>query len=80
MNRKSNQNSQNQEYPDWEQDNNDQEDGFTLPAPDRDNVTALTDHLPNNPILPWHHYDSPWEDEQEDNHDDEANPPYDEQP
>jgi len=31
-----------------------------LPDPDRDNITVLTSKLPNAPILPWHHYDSPW--------------------
>ncbi|BFM40763.1 hypothetical protein [Synechocystis sp. LKSZ1] len=31
-----------------------------LPAPDLDNITVLTEELPNAPILPWHHYDSPW--------------------
>lgn len=73
MNSKSNQNSQNQEHPEQEQTNNDNdpENGFKLPAPDRDNVTALTDHLPNNPIIPWHNYDSPWEEEE--NH--ESQPP-----
>jgi len=23
-------------------------------------MTVLTDRLPNTPILPWSHYDSPW--------------------
>lgn len=31
-----------------------------LPDPDVDNITVLTRELPNAPILPWHHYDSPW--------------------
>lgn len=31
-----------------------------LPEPDTDNITVLTHALPNEPILPWHHYDSPW--------------------
>ena len=31
-----------------------------LPQPDPDNMTVLTDRLPNTPILPWSHYDSPW--------------------
>ena len=31
-----------------------------LPEPDADNITVLTKELPNEPILPWHHYDSPW--------------------
>jgi hypothetical protein len=33
-----------------------------LPQPDADNITVLTDKLPNKPILPWNRYDSPWED------------------
>ncbi|MGQ4650549.1 hypothetical protein [Lyngbya aestuarii] len=33
---------------------------LSLPEPDRDNITVLTNNLPNKPILPWHHYDSPW--------------------
>lgn len=31
-----------------------------LPEPDSENITVLTHELPNEPILPWHHYDSPW--------------------
>jgi hypothetical protein len=31
-----------------------------LPEPDMSNITVLTRQLPNEPILPWHHYDSPW--------------------
>jgi hypothetical protein len=31
-----------------------------LPKPDLKNITVLTRNLPNNPILPWNHYDSPW--------------------
>ncbi len=31
-----------------------------LPEPDVENITVLTRQLPNDPILPWHHYDSPW--------------------
>ncbi|MBW4650058.1 MAG: hypothetical protein KME06_15410 [Kastovskya adunca ATA6-11-RM4] len=39
-----------------------------LPKPDPDNITVLTNTLPNTPILPWNHYDSPWhEDEDEEN-------------
>lgn len=29
-----------------------------LPNPDPDNITVLTEHLPNKPILPWNRYDS----------------------
>ncbi len=32
-----------------------------IPDPDQDNITVLTENLPNKPILPWNHYDSPWE-------------------
>jgi hypothetical protein len=31
-----------------------------LPATDLDNITVLTRKLPNRPILPWNHFDSPW--------------------
>ncbi|MGK7946598.1 MAG: hypothetical protein AB4058_19240 [Microcystaceae cyanobacterium] len=37
-----------------------------LPQPDSDNITVLTDKLPNKPILPWNRYDSPWEETEED--------------
>ncbi|MFP4007015.1 MAG: hypothetical protein ACLFV6_03270 [Spirulinaceae cyanobacterium] len=36
-----------------------------LPEPDRDNITVLTNKLPNKPILPWNRYDSPWSEEEE---------------
>lgn len=39
----------------------DAEGTYRLPEPDLENVTVLTDGLPNNPILPWNHYDSPWQ-------------------
>ncbi|MBF2074717.1 MAG: hypothetical protein IGS50_13265 [Synechococcales cyanobacterium C42_A2020_086] len=29
-----------------------------LPQPDLKNITALSDGLPDTPILPWNHYDS----------------------
>lgn len=32
-----------------------------LPEPDPDNITVLSHSLPNTPILPWNHYDSPWQ-------------------
>jgi hypothetical protein len=35
-----------------------------LPEPDRDNITVFTNKLPNKPILPWNHYDSPWHEEE----------------
>ncbi|HBB36110.1 MAG TPA: hypothetical protein DDZ80_26200 [Cyanobacteria bacterium UBA8803] len=38
-----------------------------LPEPDPDNITVLTQNLPNKPILPWHHYDSPWSGAKEEN-------------
>jgi len=31
-----------------------------LPEPDVSNITVLTESLPNEPVLPWHHFDSPW--------------------
>lgn len=36
------------------------EQRIALPKPDAKNITVLTSKLPNEPILPWHHYDSPW--------------------
>lgn len=41
-------------------DNSSPEKRVQLPEPDMDNITVLTRELPNEPILPWHHYDSPW--------------------
>ena len=32
-----------------------------LPDPDLDNITVLTENLPNKPILPWNRYDSDWD-------------------
>ncbi len=43
-----------------EQHNNLLERRVCLPKPDVNNITVLTQSLPNEPILPWHHYDSPW--------------------
>jgi hypothetical protein len=31
-----------------------------LPEPDVKNITVLTENLPNEPVLPWHRFDSPW--------------------
>ena len=31
-----------------------------LPDPDVSNITVLTESLPNEPVLPWHRFDSPW--------------------
>lgn len=36
-----------------------------LPKPDTNNITVLTESLPNEPILPWHHFDSPWLEKEE---------------
>lgn len=36
------------------------EQRISLPKPDVDNITVLTKNLPNEPILPWHRFDSPW--------------------
>ncbi len=38
-----------------------------LPEPDTDNITVLSHKLPNTPILPWNHYDSPWEEQENPN-------------
>ena len=32
----------------------------SLPKPDVDNITVLSESLPNEPVLPWHRFDSPW--------------------
>jgi hypothetical protein len=32
----------------------------SLPQPDAENITVLAENLPNDPVLPWHHFDSPW--------------------
>lgn len=45
---------------------------LTLPEPDPDNITVLAHSLPNKPILPWNHYDSPWQDAQAENADEQA--------
>lgn len=52
------------------------EDSLALPEPDAENITVLTNKLPNKPILPWNRYDSPWKGSQvstEINPDGEAN-------
>ncbi|WP_017292925.1 hypothetical protein [Geminocystis herdmanii] len=54
-----------------------------LPEPDLDNITVLTENLPNKPILPWNRYDSDWDEnvnqdnllESEDNAENEDNQP-----
>jgi hypothetical protein len=48
-----------------ESDDNSKEKSITLPEPDRDNITVLTENLPNKPILPWNRYDSDWDEMQE---------------
>ncbi|OLT58108.1 hypothetical protein [Moorena bouillonii] len=40
---------------------------LSLPEPDPENITVLTRNLPNEPILPWNHYDSPWRDGEPEN-------------
>lgn len=42
-------------------DLNTDEPKFKLPDPDLDNITVLTENLPNKPILPWNRYDSDWD-------------------
>lgn len=39
-------------------------ENLSLPEPDPDNITVLTRNLPNKPIIPWNHYDSPWQEEE----------------
>lgn len=46
---------------------------LTLPEPDPDNITVLTRNLPNKPILPWVHYDSPWREGSAENEDESQN-------
>ncbi len=46
----------------------------TLPEPDPDNITVLTNKLPNKPILPWNRYDSPWEEEEGEPRESETKP------
>ncbi|HEY9606583.1 MAG TPA: hypothetical protein V6C85_33550 [Allocoleopsis sp.] len=46
---------------------------LTLPEPDPDNITVLTRNLPNKPILPWMHYDSPWREGSAENEDESQN-------
>ena len=36
------------------------QENLCIPEPDKENITVLSSELPNSPILPWHHYDSPW--------------------
>lgn len=43
-----------------EPQNNVLEKRVSLPKPDVDNITVLTESLPNEPVLPWHRFDSPW--------------------
>ncbi|NJL47830.1 MAG: hypothetical protein HC929_10540 [Leptolyngbyaceae cyanobacterium SM2_5_2] len=43
-----------------EADSEGSEKRVCLPKPDVNNITVLTESLPNEPILPWHHFDSPW--------------------
>lgn len=47
---------------------------LNLPEPDPENITVLTRNLPNKPILPWHHYDSPWSEAHEENVEDSEIP------
>lgn len=39
------------------------QENLCIPEPDKENITVLSSELPNSPILPWHHFDSPWIDE-----------------
>ncbi|PSO66234.1 MAG: hypothetical protein BRC47_15600 [Cyanobacteria bacterium QS_7_48_42] len=51
-------NSQNNYFDDNQNEEKEQDE---LPEPDSDNITVFTNSLPNEPILPWHHFDSPWQ-------------------
>lgn len=42
------------------QGNKASEQRISLPKPDVENITVLTKNLPNEPVLPWHRFDSPW--------------------
>lgn len=55
-------------------DTNESGETLTIPEPDPDNITVLTRNLPNKPILPWNHYDSPWQEGEEEKTAEEANP------
>ncbi|WOD41764.1 hypothetical protein [Nodosilinea sp. E11] len=48
-----------------------------LPEPDASNITVLTESLPNEPVLPWHHFDSPWLERDPDEPADSGEPPSD---
>lgn len=56
MNTESNSNQSSPETSDQESPKS-----VKLPEPDQDNITVLTHHLPNKPILPWNRYDSDWD-------------------
>jgi len=43
-----------------------------LPEPDLDNITVLTENLPNKPILPWNRYDSDWDENTTHEHQDNS--------
>ena len=43
-----------------------------LPKPDPANITVLTPKLPNKPILPWTHFDSPWLEDEEKHEEEEG--------
>ncbi|MGF1521500.1 MAG: hypothetical protein ACFBSF_04175 [Leptolyngbyaceae cyanobacterium] len=44
----------------------------SLPKPDVDNITVLSENLPNEPVLPWHRFDSPWLEQEQDKDSDSA--------
>ncbi len=35
-------------------------ESLSLPKADLDNITVLSQNLPNTPILPWNRFGSPW--------------------
>lgn len=57
---------------------NERSEQIELPKPDSENITVFTHNLPNKPILPWNHYDSPWEetnDRQDEDEQKQTQPP-----
>lgn len=53
------------ESPEVSSDCVSEEEKFLLPEPDPEQIAVLTNKLPDKPILPWNHYDSPWREEDE---------------
>ncbi|PSO55949.1 MAG: hypothetical protein BRC40_14200 [Cyanobacteria bacterium QH_8_48_120] len=62
-------NSQNNYFDDNQNEEKEQDE---LPEPDSDNITVFTNSLPNEPILPWHHFDSPWQESEANSEEEES--------